>query len=55
MPPSGVGVTVAVKVTLCPTFEGFGEDPRAVPVPVRAALTVWLTVPVLVALLVSPL
>ena len=36
VPPSGVGVTVAVKVTLCPTFEGFGEDPRAVPVVVSA-------------------
>ena len=36
VPPSGVGVTVAVKVTLCPTFEGFGEDPSAVPVVVSA-------------------
>ena len=36
VPPSGVGVTVAVKVTLCPTFDGFGEDVSAVPVVVSA-------------------
>ena len=44
-------VTVAVKVTLWPTVEGFGEDPRAVVV-VRA-LTVWLTVLLLPVLLGS--
>ena len=44
-------VTVAVKVTLWPTIEGFCEDPSAVVV-VRA-LTVWLTVPKLPLLLAS--
>ena len=40
---------MAVKVTLWPTVEGLGEDPRVVLVVPRAVLTVWLTVPVLVA------
>ena len=53
VPPLGVGVTVAVKVTLWPTIEGFGEDTTWVLVAV--VFTVWLTVPLLAALLVSPL
>ena len=46
-------LTVAVKVTGFPTIEGLGEDPSAVPV-VRV-FTVWLTVPLLAALVPLPL
>ncbi len=51
----GPGVTVAVKVTLWPTVEGLPEVLTVVVVEPCAALTVWLTVPVLPLLLVSPL
>ena len=46
-------VTVAVKVTFCPTVEGFAED--TMPVLEPAMFTLWLTVLVLVVLSASPL
>ena len=48
-------LTVAVKVTLWPKVEGLPEVTTTVVVVPRAASTVWLTVPVLVSKLVSPL
>ena len=51
----GLGVTVAVKVTLWPTVEGFGEEVSAVVVVVVSASTVWLAVPVLVSSWYRPL
>ncbi len=46
-------LTVAVKVTLWPTVEGLAEELTAVVV--VTLFTVWLTVPKLVPLVVSPL
>ncbi len=52
--PVGVDpVTVAVKLTLWPTVEGFTVDVRVVPE--VTAFTVWLTESLLVTLLPSPL
>ena len=45
-------VTVAVKVTDWPKVEGLGVEPSAVDV--LAWLTVWLTLPLLVAKLALP-
>jgi hypothetical protein len=52
VPP--VPVTVAVKVTVCPAVDGFALEVSAVD-DVVFALTVWLTLPLLVAKVVSPL
>ena len=41
--PVGVGATVAVSVTDCPAFAGFGEALSTVPVEVRAGLIVSVT------------
>jgi hypothetical protein len=41
VPVAALGVTVAVKVTDCPWFDGFGLEARVVAV--AAALTVWET------------
>ena len=40
--PPNCGVTLAVKVTDCPEFDGFSDEVRAVVV--VALLTIWLTV-----------
>jgi len=48
-------VTVAVKVTVSPKFDGFLLEMTVVVAGVRVLLTVWLKVPVLVAKLASPL
>ena len=48
------GVTLAVKVTACPEFDGFGEDVKVVAV--EALSTTWLTTfDVLPAYVESPL
>jgi hypothetical protein len=39
--PLNCGVTLAVKVTPCPTFDGFGEETQVVVV--VALFTTWLT------------
>ena len=52
--PLNCGVTVAAKVTDCPTFDGFREETKAVVV--VALITTWLTAfDVLAAKFESPL
>ena len=52
--PTNCGVTLAVKVTDCPKFDGFSDEVRAVVV--VALLTTWLTAfDVLAAKFESPL
>jgi ABC-type uncharacterized transport system permease subunit len=51
--PAGDEVTVAVKVTVCPGFDGFGEELRAV-LDARA-WTFWTRVALPALKLASPL
>ena len=55
--PPPTGVTVAVRLTDWPNVEGLVEEVNVVEVgdATTGVLTVWLTVPVLVAFLASPL
>ncbi|GAA5610957.1 hypothetical protein Spla01_02104 [Streptomyces platensis] len=51
--PGGTGATVAVKVTVCPTTDGSGDDVTVVVVEVWP--TVWASVPTEELKLASPL
>ena len=47
--PGATGATVAVKVTICPATDGFGEEVTMTPVP---AFTIWVSAAA--ALLLAP-